>query len=255
MATENKKSETKPVMTEEQKRAVAERLAKGREAKKAETAQVPEPNPETQEAHYTEADLQRILADALAKQAETIQRPQVITVSADVEKVWFLWQAPVADYNVIEFGDHGMYGRITGQTGTFYVPKPDLSRIMTEINRYYIDIRWLVIISGLNEDEREIYGVNYAEGEIIDKGAFPKLVELGDEILSIFPKLCPSHKLIVAQRYMEAYMNGSKKVTRERVVKLNEMSKRDFADLPDGNALKRGAFATIIDAMNEKDAK
>lgn len=254
MATE-KKPETKRVMTEEQKRETADRLAKAREAKRAVVEEKPTQEPAQPEAKYSEADLQRAIEQALAKQAETIQRPQVITVSADVEKVWFLWQAPVADYNVIEFGDHGMYGRITGQTGTFYVPKPDLSRIMTEINRYYIDIRWLVILSGLNEDEREIYGVNYADGEIIDKGAFPKLVELGDEILSIFPKLCPSHKLIVAQRYMEAYMNGSNKVTRDRVVKLNEMSKKDFANLPDGNVLKRGAFASIIDEMNQKDAK
>jgi len=269
MATQTKKREK----TAEEKAAFAEKMAKARAEKKQETEERNEvkeeqcinvdetetkespAEKETEAQAFTKSDVEKMIADALAKQAEAFQHTQVIRVQADVERVLFLWQAPVADYNVIEFGDNGMYGRITGQVGRFYVPKPELARVLTQANRDHIDRRWLIVLDGLTDDEREAMNCKYKDGEILDKGAFAKLVAIGDDILALYPKLCDSHKLIVAQRYLEAFENGSKYVTRERVLKLNDMSKKDNAKLPEGNPLKRGAFASIIDKMNEQDAK
>lgn len=211
---------------------------------KAETPAVEKPVEKT----FTEAEAQEMIAkavaDALAK-AQMQQAPQIIQVSQDTEKVHFLFQAEVSDENVFEIGPNGMYGRIIGKTGHFFVPKSDLSRAMDSLFRLLLEKRWIIAIDGLTDEEREVYGVNYREGELLDKRAFAKMVELGDGILEIYPKLCRGHQEMVAKRYHEAYANSSQYVTREIVVELNRLSK--LAGSKDGD------FTDIIEAMNQAD--
>ena len=193
---------------------------------------------------------EKAAAAAVAEALKNIPQqtaPQIVQVSTSAEQVHFLWMAPVADDNVVQFGDGGMYGNIVGKTGSFYVPKPDLSRILTEMNRRFMAQRWLLVVSGLTDEEREALGVDYKPGEVLDKRAFAKLVELGDELLNIYPALCEGHKVMAAQMYADAYRQGSRYVTRERTVKLNALSKR--------KGHEKGDFITIIEDMNEKDTK
>lgn len=203
---------------------------------------------------YTAEQVQQMMKEAAAAAvAEALKNipkqaaPQIVQVSTSAEQVHFLWMAPVADDNVVQFGDGGMYGNIVGKTGSFYVPKPDLSRILTEMNRRFMAQRWLLVVSGLTDEEREALGVDYKPGEVLDKKAFAKLVELGDELLNIYPALCEGHKVMAAQMYADAYRQGSRYVTRERTVKLNALSKR--------KGHEKGDFITIIEDMNEKDTK
>lgn len=188
-----------------------------------------------------ETELEKLVKE----QAEMIaQLKAQLTASANRpadnrEKVVFLWQAPVADYNVVEFGERGRYGRIVGPTGTITIPKNELSQVMDASIRHYMDMRWLVVLSGLDEHEREMFGVNYKPGEYLSKEAFMNVVGLGKEILDIYPKLCESHKQIVARFYFEAY-KGGQNVEREVVVALNKLSKNE-------------AFKAIIEDMNQKD--
>lgn len=185
--------------------------------------------------------------EMLQMQMTTMAQPHVIQVAADTEKVHFLWQAPVADDNVVLFGEGGMYGRITGKTGSFFVPKSELSRILDAMTRLFLQERWLIVVDGLTQDEREALGVDYKDGEVLDKRAFAKMIDLGDEILDIFPRLCDSHKEMVGQRFYEAWQAGNPNVTRERVVELLRMSKSE------GKEIK--GFAAIIEEMNERDLK
>ena len=203
---------------------------------------------------YTAEQVQQMMKEAAAAAvAEALRNipqqtaPQIVQVSTSAEQVHFLWMAPVADDNVVQFGDGGMYGNIVGKTGSFYVPKPDLSRILTEMNRRFMAQRWLLVVSGLTDEEREALGVDYKPGEVLDKRAFAKLVELGDELLNIYPALCEGHKVMAAQMYADAYRQGSRYVTRERTVKLNALSKR--------KGHEKGDFIAIIEDMNEKDTK
>lgn len=156
------------------------------------------------------------------------------------EKVVFLWQAPVADYNVIEFGKEGSYGRISGNSGMVMIPKDELSQVMDTRIRHYLDMRWLIILSGLDDQEREMFGVNYKEGEYLSREAFMDVVGQGEQILEIYPKLCDAHKEMVAKFYYEAWAEN-RGVKREIVVALNKISKHD-------------AFKSIIEEMNERDA-
>jgi len=63
-----------------------------------------------------------------------------------------------------------------------------------------------------------------------------------------------SNREMVARRLSSSYENGDRRVTRALVTRLNDISKRDYYGLPDGDKRKRGAFAGIIDAMNARDA-
>lgn len=189
--------------------------------------------------------LMKQLAEIRAE-LDAAKKPQIIQLADDTAKVNFLWQAEVADDNVQVFGEGGIYGNIVGKTGTFSVPKSQLSRLMTAMNRMFIDRRWLIVLDGLDDAEREMMGVNYKEGEILDRQAFAKMVELGDQMLEIYPLLCDSHKEIVSKRYHEAYMNGDPHVTREIVVELSKLAKK---------AGRGDDFRDIIEDMNAADAE
>lgn len=205
---------------------------------------------------FTEEQVKAMIDAAVAKATqEAVEQttaalksqstPQIVQVTADTEKVQFLWQAEVSDENIYEIGPQGMYGRIVGKTGTFFVPKSDLSRVMDSLFRLLMDRRWIIVVDGMTDEEREAYGVNYKEGELLDKRGFARMVELGAGMLDIYPKLCKGHRDMVAKRYHEAYLNNSQYVTRDIVVELNRLSKQ----LGSAN----GDFTDIIEAMNKTD--
>jgi hypothetical protein len=191
-------------------------------------------------------ELLRQQMEELQKQLLALQRPQVIQVAADTERVYFLWQAEVADYNLVTFGPGGMYGSITGKTGTFSVPKNELSRILDNRTRGFIARRWLIVVDGLTDEEREAMGVAYAEGEIMDRKVFSRMVNLSkDEICEVYEKLCESHKEMVGRRYYEEWQSKNPAVTREKVIALRNIT-RD-------QGLEIKAFQTILQEMNASE--
>lgn len=233
---------------------MAETTAKkpGRKPKTQTEKPVEENTPVTQSAPatFTEEQVKAMIAEAVAKataEAKVQTAPQIVQLSAETERVHFLWQAEVSDENIFEVGPNGMYGRIIGKTGSFYVPKSDLSRVMDAMFRLLLQKRWIIAVDGLTDEEREAYGVAYNEGELLDKKGFAKMVELGNEMLIIYPKLCKGHREMVAKRYHEAYANRSQYVTREIVVELNRLSKQLGS--------KDGDFTDIIESMNDADLK
>lgn len=231
----------------------------GQEVTVEKGAEVPAPMPESRDELFTAAQVAQMVKEASEKAAaaavaEALKNlpqqnaPQIVQVSAGTEQIHFLWMAPVSDDNVVQFGDGGMYGNIVGKTGSFYVPKSDLSRILTEQNRRFMERRWLIAVSGLNDEEREALGVDYKRGELLDKKALNKsVVELGDALAEIYPMLCEGHKMIVAQCYADAYREKNPRVTRELTVKLNALSKR--------KGHEGGDFTSIIEEMNAEDAQ
>ena len=236
MAEETKKTRTR--------KSAATQTEEVKEAEQTTEA----PTAEQDEVALLKAQL-AAMKEEMAKQMESFkeamsaaQKPQVVQVTASTEQVHFLWQAPVADDNVQDFGPGGMYGRIIGKTGEFFVPKNDLSRILDNITRMCMDRRWLIVLDGLNEDEREAFGVNYSEGELLDRKAFAKMIELGDKILEIFPALCEGHKEMVAKRFYEGWMEKNPYIHRDIVAELNRMAK--------DAGMKNNAFSAIIEGMN-----
>lgn len=197
--------------------------------------------------------LEKIVADLQAQLAQ--RTPQVVQVMADTERVVMRFNAEVADDNLTVFGQDGMYGQVTGKTGTVTVPKSEWSRFYNESVRNMIARRWLIVLSGFDERERELYGCNYKSGEILDETAFHKLLDMGRDLISIFPVLCEEHQAMVASRFISAYGDGDERVNdRELVVALNEMSKETYRHLDRNDSRRKGLFYPIIEDMNDKEA-
>lgn len=198
------------------------------------------------EALKAQNELLQRQIDAMQEQLLALQRPQVIQVAADTERVYFLWQAEVADYNLVTFGPGGMYGSITGKTGTFSVPKNELSRILDDRTRRFLAKRWLIVVDGLTDEERESLDVAYKDGEILDRKVFSRMVDLSkDEICEVYSKLCPSHKEMVGIRFYEAWLNRNENVTREKVIALRNITRDEGLDIK--------AFQQILQMMNASD--
>lgn len=231
-------------LTDEEKKARAEARKAAKEAKEAEAREqeAKEGNKDFENLKAANEMLQKQLQELMAKMQE-MQKPQVIQVAADVAKVHLLWQAEVADDNVVAFGEGGRYGIVKGKRGEFYMPKTDFSTIMDERVRFYLDNRWLIVLDGLSEEEREAYGVDYKDGEYLDRKAFTKLIEIGADILDIYPNLCEGNKRMVSQRYADAFNNGQH-IDRAVVEKLNQMSKTPKNP--------RGDFVQIVEALNKQ---
>lgn len=183
------------------------------------------------------------------------RKPQIVQVMADTEKVVMRFQAEVADDNVTIFGPDGMYGQVTGKAGTVAVPKSEWSRFYNESVRNMISRRWLVVLSGMDEQERDLYGCNYKQGEILDDMAFHRLLDMGRDLIAIFPALCPDHQEMVASRFVTAWNDDDPRVKdRELVVALNEMSKEPFKKADKNDLRRKGLFWPIIDGLNAEDA-
>lgn len=218
------------------------------EVKEQKLEQVDKRDLEIEELKKQLAEQQKMFADMqeMLKQAQSA--PQVVQVAPqETEKIHCLFEAEVADDNIFSIGENGRYGRIIGKTGSFFVPKNELSSVMDSAFRSMLENRWIIIVSGLTDEEREAFGVDYKEGEYLDKKAFAKMVDMGEEILDIYPKLCKGHQEMVAKRYYEAYLKKNPKVTREIVVELNKLSKQAGSE--------KGDFTGIIELMNEADTK
>lgn len=195
---------------------------------------------------YTAAEVQAMIAE-LTRQVEELKNQPVAVLSEtkpEREMIKFRWQAPVSDDNVLEIGPNGRWATITGKERTFSVPKDELGNVLTAQVRNLLDKRWLIVLSGLDEDEMEAIGCDYRRGEIIDKKAFRKLAELGDQTVSIYRDLCPGNREIVAKvMYEDWQAHGGLHISRETVTALKDIDP------------EQSAFRAILNEMNEREAK
>ena len=233
--------------TERKKTGRKPRAAKTEPRTAAPSGESAEGNPEIEALKLLVKQLQDELA---------AKRPQVVQVMADTERVVLRFQAEVADDNETKFGPDGMYGQVTGKAGTITVPKSEWSRFYNESVRNMIARRWLIVLSGMDEKERELYGCNYRPGEILDEMAFHKLLDLGRDLVAIFPALCPEHQAMVASRFITAwYDNDDRARDRDLIVALNEMSKENYKNADKTDLRRKGLFWPIIEGLNAEDAE
>ena len=234
-----KKTETVPeTPVETVMEPIAETAA---EAKTVEAAPVEQPKEES----YSKAEVEAMIAAAVSNAIAGLRQQQYAAVP-ERERVNLLWQAPVMAENVEEFGPNGRYARISGPTGGFFVPKDEFSLIVDSRVRMYLERRWLIVLSGLTDEEREIYGVNYKPGEYLTKTAFAKLTEQGEKLLEIYPQLCDGNRKIVAGAVYQGWKEGNKAINRGIVEQLNAMCREINPE--------ETTFQTILQEMAEKAA-
>lgn len=214
------------------------------EKKPAVAADEAQEQADQKEQTFTYEQVQEMVNEAVKQALAAQSAPQTGAAPAK-ERVMLLWQAPVAKDNVQEFGPNGRFGRITGPSGSFYVPRDEFSQILDGTVRVFLDRRWLIVVSGLDADEREAFGVNYKEGEVLTRQAFDKLLEQGDKLLEIYQQLCEGHRRIVAKRVYEGWREHNRAVNRGLVKKLNSLCKKIDPE--------ETTFKTVLAEMNAKD--
>ena len=182
-------------------------------------------------------------AQAGGKEAET--PPVVYQVVAPKDPmVKILYLDSCIPTNQIPIGG----GRvITGTNKIFSVTLTEFEgTFQTPLIMQLLKLRKFIVLDGLTDEQRQQYGVDYAEGEILkNESMFGYMLDCPvSQAAEIFMALCTSHREMVAARVHEAWERGDKRLSRERVEALNDISKADFDD-------GRGAFTDILKAMNE----
>lgn len=199
---------------------------------------------------YTEEQVQKMIAEAVAKaMAEAQTKPAAPAQDGMVTMRYF---DEVNDRNTLYLGVNGKYGQIIGKRWTGQVPKMAfIGDFRTPLVQKLLENRNLIVLDGLTDDERKLYGVCYQDGEFIDEKLYDRLIRMPEEdLLEIYRGLCPEWRRMVSVRFADAYNHGKLRVTREALLALNRESKRDNKGLDKNDPRRKGAFYAIIQAMN-----
>ena len=136
---------------------------------------------------------------------------------------------------------------ITGSGRRFSVKLSDFEgTFLTPLVMKLLKKRKFIVLDGLTKEQREQYGVDYRNGEVLlNEGLFSWFFTAPvNEVKAVFADLCPEHREMVAARFLEAFEQGDNRLTRDRIEALNNVSKKDYED-------GKGAFTPILAAINE----
>lgn len=204
-------------------------------------------------ATFTLEQVQKMIEEALAKR-DSEHKPEQHTQNSADAVVTMIFQAEVNDSNELLLGPNGKYGMITGKHAIVTINKRDfVSDFRTTMIQYLLKNRNLIVVSGLSDEERKIYGVDYQQGEYLEPAVYDRLIEMGDGVVDFFEKLHVTWQEMVATKFVEAYENKTLKCSREALLEMNRISKKNYTGLPKDDARRKGAFYSIIHEMNAAD--
>ena len=268
-------------MTQEEKAKKAEQAAKARAARQAKkeaevakvkdeaTVQAAEPTISMEELEALRKENMRLkqelqnrdekldaMDERMRKLEQMQSQPSVVQVQTEKPEVKLRYQSECSPENTIIFGQNGKFGSFTGKSATFSVPKESFGgEFRDTLVQHLLETRELIVLDGLTDEERELYGVSYRKGEYLDDKTFKRLTSMGTELVDMYDDLCETYKIMLARRFAEEFEKHPESVRRDIILKLNEKSKKDYKDLPDGDNRKKGAFHAVIEAMNKRDTE
>lgn len=206
---------------------------------------------EAVEKMYSESEVQRLIAEQVAKQLANLQTQPIVIKDNSEDYVTLLYMGAVAEGSSVFLGDK--LGEIQGRGGTRDIPKKEFLQNITPNVLKRLNDRRLIVISGLTDDERERYNLNYKDGELLSADVYYKLLEMdADKIAKVFDKACFRHKQIIATIFIDAYMAHDNRVNQPLVQRLNEISKKTDKDGMFSAILKDMARA-LADIGNEEE--
>lgn len=203
------------------------------QAEETKTASAEKPEVQT-------VDVAALLAkmEAMQKEMDDLKNQKEIVSDGTVKMVYI---NPVSERNEVNLGDFGV---LRGSTGYLEVPRRDFGgKFMTNTVRYLLDTKRLIVTDGLTEDERVRYKLDYPEDAVMSDRAFDHLLSMNTEDLEkMFTHLCKEHQQFVARRFITAYEAGDNRIGRDKVERLNNLSKKSDPD---------GMFKPILQGMNK----
>lgn len=178
---------------------------------------------------------------ALQEQIKNAASTPSVVLAKPEEMVKLTYISNVSPNNVLDLGE---FGQMTGVGWVIEVPRKDFGgRFMTPFVQKLIAKRRLVVLDGLNKEERVRYGVDYKDGEILDMNMFDRLIGMNiDDLKNIFQNLCAQHQQFVATRFITAYERRDNRISRDVVEQLQALSKKNYPN---------GLFNPILEAMNK----
>lgn len=206
------------------------------------------PNTEQQpnEKMYTYDEVQAIVkgavAEAVAEALKNVntanQGNQVIVVPE--EKVTLLFIGGIAKGTSVTLGK---LGKINKDGGTIDISKKEFLQGINETIDILLAKRKLIVLDGLDAEERERYGVEYKEGELLTAKQFHKLLDYADDVIcDIYDKLCDQHQETVARVFVSAYTESKDpRVSTDKLKKLNKISKKKHPE---------GVFTELLKKIN-----
>lgn len=212
-------------------------------------AAIPEiPKEPTFSQSEVEAMIQAAVSKALLEQKAAPAVAPIVQVVPE-ESVAVLFVGAVAEGTEVSLGG---LGQISRNGGTLDLPKKQFLQSISGSLEKLLRKRKLIVISGLTDEERERYGILYAEGEMITQREYDKFLDYDLETLKeIYAKLCDEHKETMARIVHDAYFgradrpNSAKdpRITLSKVKMLNKLSK---------GVSKDGLFKAVLDDMGAK---
>lgn len=191
------------------------------------------------EETYSKKEVETMIADAVAAAISDINK-NTNTVRAE-EYVTLMYLGNIAEGTVVTMGKLGQFYK-SGDTRD--IPKRDFLQNMDIRLSKMLEKRQILVLSGLDDRERERYGLLYEDGEVLTREQFDKILSYSDKQLTeIFSLLCSEHQKMVAGKIMNAYFeNHDSRITPERVKILHSISKKNK---------KEGLFLPVIEAMGD----
>ena len=218
------KEETEKVEAPEPTETPVEKTEKPKEAKK----------------EYTEAEINALVAAAVAKAMAENAAAKPETPAND-GLVTLLFIGGIAPGTVVAL--EGL-GKIPRDGNILTVPKKDFFTNLGASTDRLLQKRKLIVVDGLTDDERERYGVLYKDGELMSADVYQKLLTFpADRLGVIYKGLCKEHKDIVRRVFNSAYLDGNKNIN---IAKLKAMIRIDRE-----NGIKESPLVTILRTMTE----
>lgn len=190
---------------------------------------------------FSEEEVKKMIAKAISQINECAEPKSKNTD----ENVTVMFLGGIARGTSVNLGS---FGKINRDGGILEIPKKAFLSGISETFDNLLQERKLIIIDGLNQDERERYGVLYKEKELLDLNSFQHLLDFDiPQICEIFSNLCEEHKKLVCKLFTTARAeNNDNRVTLEKMKALNKISK---------GTDKNGLFSHIIEDMGMELAK
>lgn len=189
-------------------------------------AQSGEPTAEetlSQAGGYSADEVKALIAKAVAEAMAKAQAPAAAPAG---DMVTVLYLDEVSPNSALELPG---YGSLRPQS-YIEIPKKEFGNkfMGIAIVRKLLERRRLIVMDGLTQEERERWGCDYKDGELLDERTFDKMLDYPTpQLAEIFERLCPEHQKFVATRMITAKEKNDSRISVEKTKRINELSKKN----------------------------
>lgn len=179
----------------------------------------------TTEKTYSAEELNEIVAKAVAEALAKQQTTHTTYIRKDDELVSLLYMGACVEGSTVKLWEPN--GVIQGRGGILDVPKSEFLQNMNPSVLKRLKDRRLIVVDGLTDSERDRYGVNYSDGELVSRDIYSKLLDYNEnKIVEIFGKVCYRHKQLIASLFMDAYNANDNRINQPLIQRLQKASKK-----------------------------